>query len=86
MQGNSGYCHLILNTSEFVEMLVGESLTESTNCEKLLDVKNSSKFIFEKHIKTVCKKASNKLRAFPRVTPYMIIGKKDFNESNFQLS
>ena len=27
-------------------------------------------------METVCKKASNKLRAFARITPYIIIGKK----------
>ena len=37
-------------------------------------------------METVCKKASNKLRAFARITPYIIIGKKNFNESVFRLS
>ena len=42
MQGNSGKFHLILNTKEPVEMSVGESLAKSTNCEKLLDLRNFS--------------------------------------------
>ena len=43
MQGNSGKCHLILSTNEPVQIPIGESLIESTNCEKLLGVKIDSK-------------------------------------------
>ena len=46
------------------------------NFQKLLGVKINSKLSFYKHIKTICKKASNKLIALARVTPYMAIEKK----------
>ena len=83
MQGNSGKCHLILSTSEPAQIQIGESLIESTNCEKLLGVKIDSKLSFDKHIKTICKKASNKLRALARVTPYMSIEKKKILMNSF---
>ena len=76
MQGNSGKCHLILSTNELAQIQIGESLIKSTNCEKLLGVKIDSKILFDKHIKTICKKASNKLRALARVISYMAIEKK----------
>ena len=76
MQGNSGECHLILSTNEPVQIQIAESLTESTNCVKLHGVKIDSKLSLDKHIKTICKKASNKLTAPTRVTPYMAIEKK----------
>ena len=42
-------------------MQMGESLIKSANYfEKLLSVKIDSKPTFNKHIKTVCKEASNK--------------------------
>ena len=56
MQGDSGKCHLILSTNEPAKTQIGESLTERTNCEKLLGVKIDSKLSFENHIKTVYKK------------------------------
>ena len=68
MQGNSGNCHLILSTNEPAQIQNGESLIESTNCEKLLRVKMDSKLSFDNHIKTICKKASNKLRALASYT------------------
>ena len=34
MQGNSGKCHLILSTNEPAQIQIGESLIESTYCEK----------------------------------------------------
>ena len=83
MQGNSGKCHLILSTNEPVQIQIGESLIKSTNCEKLLDVKIDSKHSLEKHIKTICKKATNKLRALARVRPYTAIGKKKFLINSF---
>ena len=63
MQENSGRYHLILSTNEPAKIQIEESLTEITNCETLLGVKIDSKLSFHKHIKTICKKASNKLRA-----------------------
>ena len=73
---NSGKCHLILSTDEPAYMQMGESLIKSANFEKLLSVKINSKPTFKKHIKTVCKEASNKLMIFSRVTRYMTIEKK----------
>ena len=76
MQGNSGKCHLILSINEPVQIQIAESLSESTNCVKLHGVKIDSKLSLDKHIKTICTKASNKLTALTRVTPYMAIEKK----------
>ena len=66
-------------------MQEGESFIKS-NGEKLLGVKINSKFTFNKHIETVCKNASKKLRAPARVILYMTIEKKNSNEFFFQLS
>ena len=54
MQENSGKCYLILSTNGPAKIQAGESLIESSDCEKLLGVKIDSKLSFEKHIKTIC--------------------------------
>ena len=77
-QGHSGKCHLILSTDELTEMQVSESLIKITSCEKLSGIETDSKLTsFDKHIKIVCKKASNKLKALARVIPYITIEKND---------
>ena len=82
---DSGKCHLILSTDEpaYEWVQMGESLIKSANFEKLLSVKINSKLTFNKHIRTVCKEASNKLRTFSRVTRYMAIEKKRIIISSF---
>ena len=74
---------MILSTNEPAQIQIGESLIEGTNCEKLLGVKIDSKFVFEKHIKTICKTASNKLRALARDTSYITIQKKKVLMNSF---
>ena len=83
MQRNSGKCYLILSTNEPAQIQTRQSLIESTNCKKLGGVKIDSKLSFDKHIKTICKKASNKLRALARVTPYMAIERKNVLMNSF---
>ena len=76
MQGSSGKCHLVLSTNKPAKIQIGESLIESINCEKLLGVLIDSKLSFDKYIKAICKKESNKLRALARIKPYMTIEKE----------
>ena len=54
------------------------SLIKSANSEKFLSVKIKSNLTFNKHLKKVCKKASNKLKTLSGVTCYMTIEKKRF--------
>ena len=51
---------------------VGDSLIKNSSSEKLLVVKIS----FDKHGKSICRKASSKLRALARATPYKGIWKR----------
>ena len=71
MKGNTDKCHLIVSTDEPIEIRVGESLIKNNICEKLLGVKIDNKLNFDTHVKGLCKKANNKLRALARATPYM---------------
>ena len=63
IKGNTDKCHLIVGTDEPIEIRVGMSLIKSSTREKLLVVKIDSKLNFDTHVKCLCEKANNKLRA-----------------------
>ena len=83
MKGNTDKCHLTVSTDEPIEIRVGESLIKSSTCEKLLGVKIDNKLNFDTHVKGLCKKANNKLRALARATPYMSLENKFLMNSSF---
>ena len=79
MKGNANKCDLTVSADEPKEIWVGESLIKSSTCEKLLGVKIDNKLNFDTHVKGLCKKANNKLRALARATPYMSLDKRSFS-------
>ena len=83
MKGNTDKCHLIVSTDEPIEIRVGESLIKRSTREKLLGLKIDDKLSFDTHIKGLCKKANNKLRALARATPYMPLKKKKLLMNSF---
>ena len=56
---------------------------KNATCEKLLGVKNDQHLNFNDHVKPICKKASGKLRALARVTPYMCVEKRKLIMNSF---
>ena len=52
---------------------IGTAQIENTQNEKLLGIKIHSKPSFGKHIQQICIKASAKLKALARITPFMNI-------------
>ena len=83
MKGNTDKCHLIVSTDEPIGIRVGESLIKSSTCEKMLGIKIDNKLIFDTHVKGLCTKANNKLRALARATPYMSLKKKKLLMNSF---
>ena len=71
MKGNTDKYHSLLSKDESSEIHIGDSVIESSNCEKLLDIKIDSKLRFDDHIQDLCNKANRTLRALARATPYM---------------
>ena len=57
-------------------MIENEQISNSSY-EKPLGGFFDSKFTFQSHIDNICKKASQKLNAMSRITPYMDFNKKD---------
>ena len=69
MKGNTDKCHLLLSKDESSEIHIGDSIIESSTCEKLLGIKIDSKLRFDDHIQDLCNKANRKLRALAPATP-----------------
>ena len=82
MKGNTEKCHLIISTDQSANIKLDGSLIES-DCEKMLGVKIDYKLNFDEHVKTLCSKANNKLRALARTTPYMSVEKKKILMNSF---
>ena len=70
MKSNADKCHLLVSTNNAINIKIGNIDANNSTCEKLLGVK------FDYHISELCKKASRKIHALARVTPYMDISKK----------
>ena len=50
---------------------------ENSQEEKILGISIDSKFTFDSHIKSICRKADQKLSALSRISPYLEIDKKE---------
>ena len=59
----------VITKDKSSEIHTGESIIKSNDCEKLLDIKLIQNFIFDDHVKYLCKKANRNLRALAPATP-----------------
>ena len=71
MRGNTDKCHLLVSKDESSEIHIGDSVIESSTCQKLLGIKIGPKLRFDDHVQDLCYKANRKLRALARATPYI---------------
>ena len=67
--------HLLLSKNEKRHLNVGEIEISNSDCKKPLGIKMDSKPMFDSHVKSLCKKTSQKPNAFSRVV-YQL----DFNQ------
>ena len=65
-----------MSTSQEVNLNVNTFKIKSSDCEKLLGVKFDSKLRFDQQITDLCRKASRKIHALARVTPFMNLSKR----------
>ena len=71
LKSNTNKCHLLVSSSEAVNLSVSEYDIKKSECEKLLGVNFQNKLTFEKHITDICRKASTKTYALARTPPYI---------------
>ena len=68
--------HYILTDTDFQGIGVCNKRIESSFCEKLLRIKIDTKLKLEEHVEILCKKASQKINALPRISSYMSFQQK----------
>ena len=77
MQGNTDKCHVLISTSQKLQVNnVGTSLIENSKYEKLPGVNIDGNLSFEKHLNIICGKARAKINALGRVAPFINIEKR----------
>ena len=71
LKGNADKYHLLVSSSDAVNLRVSEYDIKNSKCEKLLGVKFDNKLTFEKNMTDICRKASRKTYVPARIAPYM---------------
>ena len=73
MKSNEDKCHLMIfgGKSRKVSVKIGEANVKESKEEKLLGIIFDQTLSFKQHVKTLCKKASQKLHALARTSCYM---------------
>ena len=59
--------HLLTNSAQEIQISVGSMAISNSKSEKLLGIHIDSKQSFEPHVRSICKKSSQKLNAFARI-------------------
>ena len=59
--------HLLTNSAQEIQINIGGMAISSSKCKKLLGIHIDIKLTFEPHVRSLCKKASQKLNAFARI-------------------
>ena len=68
-------CHVLVSMNKPVGIKIGDYTTDNSECEKLLGVKIDVDLNFNDPLSALCKKASRKISALARVTPFMGLSK-----------
>ena len=73
MKLNDKKCHLLMfgNKKHQHTITIGNSVINESNSQQLLGVNIDKNLNFSDHVNTLCKKASQKLHALARISPYM---------------
>ena len=81
---NASKCHLLVSgfKDELMYATVGGSLIWEELSAKLLGIIIDSSLTFDNHVKTICKKASQKLTGISRMSNFMSETTKKFFDSN----
>ena len=76
LKNNVDTCHVLVSTNKPVGIKIGDYTIENSEYEKLLGAKIDANLNFNDHISDLCKKASRKISALARVTPFMGLSKR----------
>ena len=73
MKHNEEKCHVIIfgGMHDDIRVKIGTSVIKETKEQMLLGINIDNKLTFKSHVKTLCKKAAQKLHALARIANYM---------------
>ena len=71
MKANPDKCHLLTSSSDKVNLILNGNLIQASSSEKLLGIKIDCNLSFNEHVEDISKKASQKLSALARISPYL---------------
>ena len=86
MKANPDKCYLLETTNALTSVKINGFQITNSNEEKLIGIKFDSKFSFENHVLSLCKKASQKLHALTRIVNYMNLSKRKALLKTFVIS
>ena len=76
VKGNEDKCNIVLRTHQDMHVKICPPHVKNSCSEKLLGLKIDSDLNFEEHLRSIGKKASAKLNALARISPYIDEGKR----------
>ena len=83
LKNNVDKCQVLVSTNKPVDIEIGDYTKGNGECEKLLGVTVDVKLNFNDDITDLWKKASRKISALARVTPFMGLSKKKLLKNAF---
>ena len=83
LKGNADQFHFLVSTSQEVSLNANNFKIKSSDCKKLLGVKFDSKLRFDQHITDLCRRASSKIHARARMTPFINLSKRRLLMNSF---
>ena len=78
MKVDAGKSHLLLSGNSRATARINNNYIDSEDKQVLLGITAVSNLTFENHINSICKKASQKINALARNTPYINIQKRSW--------
>ena len=67
LKANSEKSHFLTSSAQEIQINIGGMAISNSKCVKLLGIHIDNKLTFEPHVRSLCKKASQKLNAFARI-------------------
>ena len=71
LKANPEKSHLLTNSTQEIQINIGEIAISNSKCEKFLGIHFDNKLTFEPHARSLCKKVSQKLNAFAKIAYYL---------------
>ena len=86
LKANPEKSHLVTNSAKEIQTNIGGMAISKSKSEKLLGIHIDNKLTFEPHVRSLCKKASQKLNAFARIACSLKFDQRKFLLNVFIIS